>query len=294
MVHSATAALTAVLLAGSISCAPTPEYEGAAEAATPVVADAGQAGDPTAELEAKLNRLLRTLEHEHEGIFGVAVATADGIAQAGDPGRWHAWSTIKVPIALAVLNSGAGEEEELRELVEASLTRSDNDAAAELWQLLGGGEEAARTLEKLLAPYGGINAQPLAADYAPTPIGLLAWPLAGQAEFASHLPCLPGAEPVYRAMGEIVPWQQDGLSLIEGAHFKGGWSRERAEGARPYTYRQLGVVAAGDGVIGLAVLVHPEDGTHATAVEMIDALSVGMGKLLVAEQPAPSPTCPSA
>ncbi|HXS86316.1 MAG TPA: hypothetical protein VN741_11840, partial [Mycobacterium sp.] len=63
---------------------------------------------------------------------GIAVASADGGTQLF--GTWTsglAWSTIKVPLAVAVLRAG------LPAPVDLVITHSNNAAAEELWSQLG-------------------------------------------------------------------------------------------------------------------------------------------------------------
>lgn len=276
--YSGVAALALTLGLTAVSCTPPAPRDSETASMTAVAAPPRQAaGDPVTH---QLSTLIHQVEDTHGGVAGVAVATGHGVAHGGDPGRWHAWSTVKVPIAVLAAREGSDEDVDVAALIEAAIARSENLPAAELWQLLGGGTAAARQLEELLAPYGEVDALSLAREFMPTPIGLIAWPLAGQAEFASHLPCLPGAEEVYQAMGEIVPWQVDGLGSIAGMHFKGGWSAEEDVGKRTYTYRQMGALETPDGVIGMAVLVHPEDGEHATAVQMVDDLAEGLEEMV--------------
>lgn len=279
--YSGVAALALALGLTAMNCTSPAPRDSETASVTAVAAPPRQAADvPVAH---QLSALIRQVEDTHGGVAGAAVATGHGVVHSGDPGRWHAWSTVKVPIAVLAARARSGEGVDVDALIEAAVARSENLPAAELWQLLGGGTSAARQLEDLLAPYGGVDALSLAREFKPTPIGLIAWPLAGQAEFSSHLPCLPGAEEVYQAMGEIVPWQVDGLGSIEGMHFKGGWSAEKDVGKRTYTYRQMGALEIRDGVIGMAVLAHPEDGEHATAVQMVDDLAEGLEEMVDAE-----------
>lgn len=283
------AGLSVALGLAAVSCAPSgpPEQE---TVSTTAVAAAPRP-EPETFVTEELAALTDKVQDTHGGVAGIAVATRDGVVQAGDPGRWHAWSTVKVPIAVLAAAAEFEEGAYVNGLIHSAITSSDNMSAAELWRLLGGGASAARQLEDLLAPYGGVEVRTLAREFSPTPIGLIAWPLAGQAEFSSHLPCLKGAEVVYQAMGEVVPWQVDGLGSIEGTHFKGGWSAEQNLGSRPYTYRQLGVLEVEDGVIGMAVIAHPEDGSHDTAVQMVDDLADGVEEVVDAGMISPAKTC---
>lgn len=234
--------------------------------------------EPIVELERGLAEIVDKVEDEFDGEVGIAVYGDAGVAEAGNDGDWRAWSTIKVPIAIVALQRGEVPDY----LLEQALSVSDNAAAGELWAMLGSDMEPAEAVEELVGNYGGgIRAVDTIEEYgvAESPFGWVPWTLAGQAEFAAHLPCIPDAGPVRAAMGDVVEWQQEGLGLIDGAFFKGGWSDEEVEDFS-YTYRQFGGVETRDGVIGLAVIAHPDDGTHETAAKMLDELSEGVADLI--------------
>ena len=89
----------------------------------------------------------RAFETSFEELSGTVPATIGlAIAATGSAvsfGAWStgvAWSTIKVPLAIATLRAGVGS----RELVADAIIQSDNAAAEELWSQLGDPAEAAR------------------------------------------------------------------------------------------------------------------------------------------------------
>lgn len=219
------------------------------------------------ELHAELRKLIQEVNEEHGGRIGIAVATGDGVVRAGLSGNSWAWSTIKVPVALVADARGLAEEE----LVRASVSQSDNDAAYLLSLLIDNDHD-------------GLPHVPELAEWP----GETEWDLSEQAQFAAGLPCTDTVGTTYAAMGEIVEWQQVGLARIPGARFKGGWGQDTET---VYTLRQLGTVPVGDGVVGLAVITHPDDGMHATAEEILDEVGLGLRELVDTRAIGPATSC---
>ena len=219
----------------------------------------------------ELRRELRTLAREvgsgYGGRVGIAVATADGVTHVGLTGNSWSWSTIKVPVAVVADREGVATEA----LIGASISSSDNAAAYQL----------SRAIDLDLGDL------PHTPELEPLP-GETLWSLKEQAQFAAELPCLDTVGTTYEAMGEIVDWQRYGLAEIPDAHFKGGWGSDTAE---MYTVRQLGTVPVGKGAVGLAVLTHPDDNSHDTAVEILDAVGAGLAELIEADAIGPAVTC---
>lgn len=268
--------LAAILFAAAMSsCAPADENADAVS-----VAETVEGGVDTRTLLADdLAELTREVNAEHGGTTGIAVSHPDGVVAAGAEGLASAWSTIKVPIAIAAAQEGTATDW----LIDAAITESDNSASTQLWNSLNGEVRAAHAVEQVMWRAGGPGDVRSAVTHLEGgPYGNSTWPLASQAQFATQLPCVPGAEPVYDAMARIAEWQDDGLGRLDGAHFKGGWSEEMAQpDGYTYTYRQFGTVPASNGgVVGLAIIAHPEDGTHETAAAMLDDLARGAGKLV--------------
>jgi hypothetical protein len=219
------------------------------------------------ELQGELRALIRKVNEEHGGRIGIAVATGDDVVRAGLSGNSWAWSTIKVPVALTADARGVAGED----LIRASVSQSDNHAAYVLSVLIDG-------------DHGGLPHVPELAEWP----GETEWNLSEQAQFAAGLPCTDTVGTTYGAMGEIVDWQQVGLARIPDARFKGGWGQDTDT---VYTLRQLGTAPVGDGVVGLAVITHPDDGLHATAEEILDEVGLGLRELLDARSIGPAVTC---
>lgn len=232
-------------------------------------------------LEGQLNDLADEVHDEFAGVPGIVVTDGVHTAAAGAEGTHSVWSTIKVPIAIAATQHGTGDED----LIDLAITESDNDASWLLWNSLGDTEEAALKVEQVLTDGGGPgDVYDIVVNTSGNPTGNAEWTLKEQAKFATNMQCLDGAEKTVEAMGEIVEWQRDGLGTIEGARFKGGWSDEHLEDSFiTYTYRQFGSIGTEDGVIGVAILAYPDDGTHDTAADMLDAVAAGVEKLIDAD-----------
>lgn len=258
--------MTTLLVAGLLgSC--SAQVDTLEASPVPLVGQATPGYLAAEELRDELRTLIRTVNERHGGRTGISVATGEGVVHAGLAGNSYAWSTIKVPVAMVVDERGMAAEE----LIEASISRSDNDAAYSLFMLLEGEEGNLRYVPEL--------------EELP---GETKWKLSDQAQFAARLPCTDTVGTTYRMMGEIVDWQQVGLSKLPDAHFKGGWGYDTDT---VYTLRQFGTAEVGDGVIGLALLTHPDDGSHATAEKILDELGEGLNKLIDAHSIGPAVTC---
>lgn len=184
---------------------------------------------------------------------GIALTSVGGGAPAQVAGDWQsgvAWSTIKVPLAVAVARTAPGTLESSA----SAITVSDNQAAEALWNSLGGGDAAASAVAAVLAEGGDSVSQvpSVITRDGYSIFGQTQWSLADQARFASALPCLASSGRVMDLMGQISPDQQWGLGQIPGAQFKGGWGPGEAGG---YLVRQFGLVpgAGGDVAVALAV-----------------------------------------
>lgn len=185
---------------------------------------------------------------------------ADGDATSF--GAWTsgaAWSTIKVPLAVAALRAG------LREPVRSSIVHSDNEAAELLWSCLGDG--AARQVQSVLREAGDpttvVESRRLRAEY--TPFGQTSWSLVDQARFAAGLSGVADASPVVELMGQLCTEHRWGLAA-KGYAAKGGWGPGRNG---DYLVRQFGVVS--DWGVALAVELH--DAGYDAGVEIVGKLA---------------------
>lgn len=188
----------------------------------------------------------------------------------GDYDGAVAWSTIKVPLAVAVLESSPSHT--ALQAMRAALMQSDNAAAQALWNSLGGGQAAAAQVDAILSDNGDPTTRTVPHVTRPgfSAFGQTRWPLGRQAQFAAHLVCDSNAAPVLRLMGEVTPSQRWGLGRIPNARFKGGWGPAPSGG---YTVRQFGILRGAHGWTAVAVAVAPHDGTFATGTRQLDRLA---------------------
>ncbi|MFI5779266.1 serine hydrolase [Nocardia sp. NPDC051570] len=223
------------------------------------------------------------LQNELHGSVGMAIMQV-GSEHALTLGNWNtgiAWSTIKVPLALAALrHDPAG----LAETASAAITASDNDAAQALWEALGGGNQAAEAVEAVLRETGDTTTDvadrhnPAARESVDDPLafGATVWTLLNQVRFASRLPCLKHAARVVDLMSEITASQSWGLGAFVGAEFKGGWGPDDDTGA--YLVRQFGLVPTWSGQLAVALAAQPDSGSFDDATAMLDKLAALLAK----------------
>lgn len=188
------------------------------------------------------------------GRVSIAVAPVGSNAAPmvfGDLGRPVAWSTSKVPVAIAVERTPQGPG--LRPTMRQAISASDNDAAIRLWQSLGQPAAAAAATDRVLRDFGDQTTRTQSRQVRPpfTAFGQTQWALGDQTRFAAALPCRSEAEPVYSAMGQIIPGQSWGLGRLPSAHFKGGWGPSSSG----YLVRQFGVVDAPQGQVATSIAV---------------------------------------
>lgn len=194
------------------------------------------------------------------------VGTKGRVQVVGDAQPLVAWSTIKVPLSLAVVRAGHGEA--MSGDIELALTASDNEAATRLWADLGSGHEASRAVEEQLHRgrdrRTGVPAEVTVPGYSP--FGQAIWRLSDQTRFTATLPCLAGSSPVTEAMERVVDGQRWGLGGVDGARYKGGW------GSTPggYVVRQLGIAPGTKGETAVALQVRA--GTHEEGTAIADEL----------------------
>jgi len=221
---------------------------------------------PQLALEPSFARLCAALP----ATIGVAVA-APGRAEVFSLGRWSggvAWSTIKVPLALAALRS---DQPRARELAVKAITESDNPASERLWSLLGEPADAAQRVQAVIRESGDavtvVESRRLRAGF--TAFGQTRWTLAGQARFAAQLPYIAGAAPVVELMHHITAGQRWGLAA-KGVAAKAGWGPGVAG---DYLVRQFGIVAMETGHVGVALAADAHDGALETGVDALNRVT---------------------
>ena len=197
----------------------------------------------------------QTFGEEVAGLVVQAIGQAP-VTVAPWNGETTAWSTIKVPLAIAALDEGLGEQ--LDADITAALTVSDNDAAERIWAALGSGDAAAAKVEAVLDdPATTVQAERIRPPY--TPFGQTRWQLEDQVGFLSRIACAgdESAQQVLTLMGRVSAdtW---GLGRIEGTKFKGGWGPGAQSG---YLVRQFGVLADASGAPATVVALIVEPGS---------------------------------
>jgi len=193
----------------------------------------------------------------------VGVAIASGGERPVSLGTWSsgvAWSTIKVPLAIAALTADNAD------LVFKTIAHSDNAAAEELWSQLG--DPAAHRVQSVIREAGDpttvVESRRLRAEY--TPFGQTRWSLADQARFAAGLPGVPGASEVIDLMRTLNIEHRWGLAA-KGYAAKGGWGPGLAD---DYLVRQFAVVSAG---VGVALAAEVGDGGYEAGVDVVNTLT---------------------
>jgi len=200
---------------------------------------------------------------------GVAIAPVGGspVTSFGTWATGVAWSTIKVPLAIAALRAGSASPD----LVAKTITQSDNAAAEELWSQLGDPAEAAKKVHVVIGDAGDTTTvvEPRRLRPAYTAFGQTQWSLVRQAQFAAGLPCIPDASRVVDLMHNLTDDHRWGLAA-KGFAAKGGWG----PGTRDdYLVRQFAIVPIGSGTVGVALAAEVHDGGFETGVDVVNALT---------------------
>lgn len=204
---------------------------------------------------------------------GIAVAPVGGDAvpalTLGDTTPRVAWSTIKVPLAVA-----AERQNGPIPAASAAIINSDNGSAEALWSSLGGGQAAADAVTAVLRDGGDtttvVPATPRRPGY--TIFGQTIWALPDAATFTAHLPCLGGARSVVTLMGEVAGNQQWGVEVMQAPRataVKGGWGPGMSEG---YLVRQIGLFTYRDGQ-RTAVAMSAVGGSMTAGIAALDAVA---------------------
>ncbi|MFD4460508.1 hypothetical protein [Nocardia sp. NPDC058480] len=210
------------------------------------------------------------LQQGFRGSAGLAVMPVGGKTMVTF-GTWSsgpAWSTIKVPLAIAALRNSAAYSS----YASAAITASDNGAADTLWASLGGGADAAKAVEGVLREGGDARTTvPTTRTRADVSVyGQAEWTLADQVRFASQLPCIPQSERVVGLMQQIIASHHWGLGAFGSAEFKGGWGPDLGG---KYLVRQFGLIDSPTGRIAIAFAAQPDSGSFNDGMAMLDKMA---------------------
>lgn len=245
------------------------------------------AGRPVSTL-ARFRAEVAGLERQLDAALGVAVAVA-GAPDSGDPsaqgdhaGRLTtgaAWSTAKVPLALAALAAHPGRVTD--QLVSRAIRQSDNAAAQQLWDAWSTPELAAAAVTAVLR--AGADARTVVPTAqrrtGHSVVGQTEWALGRQARFAAELGCLPYGDVVLDHMRHVDDNQRWGISTSDGftdVARKGGWG----PGTDGYLVRQLAVATTAGRTMGIALAARTTDGSFTAGTQALDALTALLGTRL--------------
>jgi hypothetical protein len=210
------------------------------------------------------------------------------VATGGTLTSGSAWSTIKVPIALRVLEDAGGPGNltaAQRGQIERALTLSDNAAAAALFdglgQVHGGVPGAAAAVTEVLRAAGD-DATVVSTQGRDgfSPYGQTDWSLPLQERFVAALAggCIgdaPSREYLLDLMGRVTSdtWGLGSVGIP--ARWKGGWGPGVTDG---YLVRQMGVVEIGGRQVAVTIAARAGDGQFTSA----QALATEVAKWVVA------------
>jgi hypothetical protein len=232
------------------------------------------------------------LEARLGGASGVAVSGLgrdQAISELGSLREGVAWSTIKVPIAIAVEDRfGGAPPTATQNLLVRAITASDNAAAEALWSSLGPPEVAGAAVQRVLGQTGDTATHVETRVLRPgfTSFGQTVWSLAAQQRFISGLSCLPRARPVLALMRQVEADQQWGLGTLgSGTAFKGGWG---PDSAGRYLVRQMGIFRVGGRPVAVSIATMPSDGTFGTGTANLGAIASWLASHLKAAAVPPA------
>lgn len=182
-----------------------------------------------------------------------------------------AWSTIKVPIALQVIDEAGGVDEltsAQRADITAAITQSDNEAAARLFDILvsnhGSVEAASQALTDLLREAGDeetvVSTEPR-GEYSS--YGQTEWSLQAQQTFMGALlnGCIGdagGRDFVLTKMSEVVVESWGLAAAGVPALWKGGWGPGVEDG---YLVRQMGKINVDGTDYAVTIAAIADDGS---------------------------------
>lgn len=243
---------------------------------------------------------LKAIETSKNVKVGAAVTAMgnDGSGEVQIGGSWtggRAWSTIKVPLAIAALqkNASTGSVTEpygtscsgpISTAVETAITRSDNCGAWWLWQALGGdNSSAASSVDSVLSSGKDSSTKTNGSgDGNSLTSGKTSWALTNQAIFASNLPSLSSASTVLSHMNKSHKSGDDSgwgiLTIGSNSWAKGGWGSDAT--------RQFGIVKWSSGKCSAVAIGTDAPSNFSIANEIAQVL-------LDHQDEVPSGTCPS-
>ena len=222
-------------------------------------------------LEAALEASFDHLSAAVPANIGIAIARPDRTYSLGKWSTGVAWSTIKVPLAIAALRNDRSGAHDLADLVVKAITESDNRASQDLWSRLGEPAKAAQRVQAVISESGDtttvVESRRVRQGF--TAFGQTQWTLERQARFAQRLPTIADAAAVIDQMHQLTVDHRWGLAAKDIAA-KAGWG-PGVQG--DYLVRQFGIVPTQSGQWGVALAADAHDGVFETGVEVVNALA---------------------
>lgn len=259
-------ALVLGLALGACSCSP-----GTASEAAPPSPQPGQAFDVTTTLR-ELRDDLAAIEQETDTQLGISLYDGRINGFTGTVATLPSWSSVKVPIARAAQDYCDIDEEQLSELITASIEWSDNAAANSMLDCVGT-EHVAKEVAR-----AGADIEVSSA------FGFSEWPLASAARYGWYLSTRDEDNEVIVGMHNIVDEQSWGLGALDNAAFKGGWNGDRLDGS--WHSRQMGFVRLKDSAdrdgaaLGIAIAARSPEGSYSDTIDALDKLTAALAEKL--------------
>lgn len=194
---------------------------------------------------------------------GISLFDGSVTTSAGSLEWLPAWSTMKVPIAMAAKEHCEYGEEYKMQLIEASIEWSDNDSARALWDCMGSNSEAS---EKVSAEIAKSGSQVTVRGA----FGTTRWSFAGQARYGYYLSQKDEDNQIFADMHHIAEDQAYGLGQL-GIPFKGGWSDYERDGS--WHTRQFGWMEVDGAPYGVAVGARSADGSYDDTQEALNQVA---------------------
>lgn len=266
----------AVPAAGVASSTRTTNSKATAGASSSVPQTQAAAPPVASVLAANAKNSLTGLSREMPGTIQIAVQPANGgqPETLGGDQPSHGWSTMKVPVLVALIQErgAAGltgtEQSEATQAIEASDNAAILALFSDLEQARGGVNGASDAVQSVLRASGDTSTVVATAPAPPgaaTTFGQTEWAPSDSLRFFSSLlrGCLlPHAQTEYvlGLMRNVITADRWGLGSagFQGpVALKGGWGPE-PDGS--YLVRQDGVVGDGSSAVVVAMVAHPQGG----------------------------------
>ncbi len=204
--------------------------------------------------------------------FAVVPVGGTAVVSGGPLKQSVAWSTSKVPVAMAVLKRSPT----VTATVRAAIVDSDNGAAEQLWASLGDADAAGAAVQAVLAENGDkrttVQTRRVRAGF--TPFGQTVWGIEQSALFAAHIPCTAEGRSVYRLMTQVAGNQRWGMisqvgKTVTEVGVKGGWGP--VDGGS--LVRQIAVIKTAKGSVGVSIAAIASDGSQGSGQGLVTSIA---------------------